>query len=130
MLALLLARSRDLDAVIFSNDDMAVGGVFHCMSEGIVPKRDLALFGFNGLAIGQTLPTPLSTIRSNRFLIGKTAMERILSQPVRTGAAETIDTSFEIVEGGTDLPRFSWTVYATFVACCSAWSGVRQGGAE
>jgi len=101
MLALLLARSRDLDAVIFSNDDMAVGGVFHCMAESIVPKRGLALFGFNGLDIGQTLPTPLSTIRSNRFLIGKIAVERILSQPVRTGAAETIDTGFEIVEGGT-----------------------------
>ncbi len=101
MLALLLARSRDLDAVIFSNDDMAVGGVFHCMAEGIVPRRDLALFGFNGLDIGQILPTPLSTIRSNRFLIGKIAVERILSQPARTGAAETIDTGFEIVEGGT-----------------------------
>jgi hypothetical protein len=24
-----------------------------------------------------------------------------------------------------DPPRFSWTVYAMFAACCSAWSGVR-----
>jgi LacI family gluconate utilization system Gnt-I transcriptional repressor len=100
-LADLLRTSTDLDVVVFSNDDMAVGGVFHCMAEGIVPKRDLALFGFNGLDIGQALPIPLSTIRSNRFLIGKIAVDRILSQPERTGNSQTINTGFEIVEGGT-----------------------------
>ncbi len=101
MLARLLGRTCDLDVVIFSNDDMAVGGVFHCMAEGLVPKQDLSLFGFNGLDIGQALPTPLSTIRSNRFLIGKIAVDRILSQPERSPEGQTIDTGFEIVEGGT-----------------------------
>ncbi|UDL96710.1 LacI family DNA-binding transcriptional regulator [Lichenihabitans sp. PAMC28606] len=101
MLAGLLRKPHDLDVVMFSNDDMAVGGVFHCMAEGISPKRDLALFGFNGLDIGQALPTPLSTIRSNRFLIGKTAVDRILSQPDRDGATAVIDTGFEILTGET-----------------------------
>ena len=101
MLAQLLARTRGLDVVVFSNDDMAVGGVFHCLSESIAPKHDLALFGFNGLDIGQALPSPLSTVRSNRFLIGKVAVERILSQPMRARASETINTGFEIVEGET-----------------------------
>ncbi|WP_131196142.1 LacI family DNA-binding transcriptional regulator [Lichenihabitans psoromatis] len=101
MLAGLLRKPHDLDVVMFSNDDMAVGGVFHCMAEGITPKRDLALFGFNGLDIGQALPTPLSTIRSNRFLIGKTAVDRILSQPDRDGATAVIDTGFEILTGET-----------------------------
>ncbi len=101
MLADLLHRTGDLDAVVFSNDDMAVGGVFHCMAAGIVPKRDLALFGFNGLDIGQALPTPLSTIRSNRFLIGKIAADQILSQPERAGVPQTVDTGFEIIEGET-----------------------------
>ena len=99
-LATLLARSSRPDVIVFSNDDMAVGGVFHCMAERIVPKQDLALFGFNGLDIGQALPTPLSTIRSNRFLIGKIAAEQILAQPER-GASRIIDTGFEIVDGGT-----------------------------
>lgn len=101
MLAALLEERRELDVVIFSNDDMAVGGVFHCMARNIVPKRELALFGFNGLDIGQALPTPLSTVRSNRFLIGKTAVDRILTQPERLKGQQIIDTGFEILEGET-----------------------------
>ncbi len=31
----LLARTPDLDAVYFSNDDMALGGYFHCLARGI-----------------------------------------------------------------------------------------------
>ena len=100
-LAALLAQNNRPDVVVFSNDDMAVGGVFHCMAAGIVPKEQLALFGFNGLDIGQALPTPLSTIRSNRFRIGQIAVEHILSRPERSGTPQTIDTGFEIVEGRT-----------------------------
>ena len=80
---------------------MAVGGVFQCLAENIVPKRDLALFGFNGLEIGQALPTPLSTVRSNRFRIGKIAVEHIMAQTERNDEPRIIDTGFEIVEGGT-----------------------------
>ncbi len=99
-LAKLLGEGCRPDVVVFSNDDMAVGGVFQCLAENIVPKRDLALFGFNGLEIGQALPTPLSTVRSNRFRIGKIAVEHIMAQTERN-EPRTVDTGFEIVEGGT-----------------------------
>ncbi|MCW6512322.1 LacI family DNA-binding transcriptional regulator [Hyphomicrobiales bacterium BP6-180914] len=100
-LATLLQGAKHPDVVVFSNDDMAVGGVFHCIAEGIVLKRDLALFGFNGLDVGQALPKPLSTVRSNRFRIGKIAVEQILLRPERNGTPETINTGFEIVPGET-----------------------------
>jgi hypothetical protein len=54
---------------------------------------------FNGLDIGRALPMPLSTARSNRFRIGKIAVEQILSQPERSETPQTIHTGFEIVEG-------------------------------
>ncbi len=101
MLAELLGRTPGLDAVAFSNDDMAVGGVFHCIGHGIRPKQDLALFGFNGLDIGQALPIPLATIRSNRFLIGKVAVETIMATPRRPAERIVVNTGYEIVEGGT-----------------------------
>jgi LacI family transcriptional regulator, gluconate utilization system Gnt-I transcriptional repressor len=101
MLARLLARSPQIDAVVFSNDDMATGGVFHCISACITVKKDVAIFGFNGLDIGQVLPTPLSTIRSNRYLIGKIAVEKILEQRERPGQSTIVDTGFEIVTGST-----------------------------
>jgi LacI family gluconate utilization system Gnt-I transcriptional repressor len=101
MLAKLLQQSPDIDAVVFSNDDMAVGGVFHCLAAGIKPREELALFGFNGLDIGQALPLPLSTIRSNRYAIGRLAVEKILESAKRPAQPIVIDTGYEIVAGAT-----------------------------
>lgn len=100
-LSLLLADSPEIDAVVFSNDDMAIGGVFHLISAGVAVKDKVAVFGFNGLDIGQVLPFPLSTIRSNRFNIGKTAVEIVLQSPERPGQRQIVDTGFEIIEGAT-----------------------------
>lgn len=100
-LADLLADTPDVDVVVFSNDDMAVGGVFHCFGAGIALKQRLAVFGFNGLEIGAALPLPLSTIRSNRYLIGRTAIEKILETPERPETPTVVDTGYEIVAGET-----------------------------
>lgn len=100
-LAELLKKRSDLDAVLFSNDDMAVGGVFHCLSAGIQLKTGLGIFGFNGLDMGQSLPLPLSTIRSNRHEIGQIAVETFMKDAVRPASSTVIDTGFEIVTGET-----------------------------
>lgn len=91
----------EVDIVVFSNDDMAVGGYFHCMSAGIAIKDQVGLFGFNGLDIGLALPMPLSTIRSNRYLIGKTAAEKLLEASERPLDKTIIDTGYDIVDGAT-----------------------------
>jgi LacI family gluconate utilization system Gnt-I transcriptional repressor len=100
-LSQLLKQAPDLDAVVFSNDDMAVGGVFHCLGAGIKLPEELAVFGFNGLDIGQALPLPLSTIRSNRYLIGRLAVEKILESASRPMQPIVIDTGYEIIAGAT-----------------------------
>jgi LacI family gluconate utilization system Gnt-I transcriptional repressor len=99
--ALLAEADTRPDVVVFSNDDMAVGGLFHCLAAGIVPKRDLGIFGFNGLEIGQALPLPLSTVRSDRFLIGRLAAEALLETPRRPAESRVIRTGHTIVEGAT-----------------------------
>ncbi|MCO5089514.1 LacI family DNA-binding transcriptional regulator [Bosea sp. (in: a-proteobacteria)] len=101
LLALLLTEHPGLDAVVFSNDDMAVGGFFYCLEKGIRPKEQLALFGFSGLEIGQALPMPLSTVRSQRFLAGKLIVEKLLASRERPAEKVTIDIGYEIVEGAT-----------------------------
>lgn len=100
-MAQLLAENNDVDVVVFSNDDMAVGGFFHCLSAGLRPKDDIGIFGFNGLDIGQALPIPLSTIGSDRYGIGKMAAEKILATSKRGEKPEIFDMGFEILEGGT-----------------------------
>ncbi|PRD44668.1 LacI family transcriptional regulator [Phyllobacterium phragmitis] len=100
-LAALLSRKPDLDVVVFSNDDMAVGGFFHCLSANIRVGQTLGLFGFNGLDIGQALPLPLSTIRSNRFAIGRIAVEKLLETGQRPAEKLIVDTGYEIIAGAT-----------------------------
>lgn len=100
-LAELLSHNDDVDVVVFSNDDMAVGGYMHCLAAQIAVPETLALFGFNGLEVGQTLPKPLSTILSPRFAIGKTATELLLSNPSRSKKPQIVDTGFSIIEGST-----------------------------
>ncbi len=100
-LEILLSAHPELDVVIFPNDDMAMGGIFHCMHAGITVREQLAIFGFNGLDIGQAMPMPLSTILSKRFLIGKTAAEKLLESRERPSEKTIINTGFDIIEGAT-----------------------------
>ncbi|TXM96039.1 LacI family DNA-binding transcriptional regulator [Methylobacterium sp. WL103] len=93
----LLDRTPDLDAVYFSNDDMALGGYFCCLARGWSIPHRLALFGYNGLDITAAMPQPLSTIRTPRLRIGEIAAERLAAG----GPAETIDLGFALVAGAT-----------------------------
>lgn len=101
MLARLLTEAPHVDVAVFSNDDMAVGGVFHCIGAGIEVKTQLAIFGFNGLDIGQSLPRPLSTLKSNRYLIGRTAVEKILSSLECKRELLKLNIGYEIIVGDT-----------------------------
>lgn len=97
----LLAQGVELDAVAFSNDDMAVGGFMHCLAAGISVPTQVALIGFNGLEIGQSLPKPLTTVFSNRFAIGKTAVEILLGSLDRPAEPQVVNTGFSLLEGAT-----------------------------
>jgi LacI family gluconate utilization system Gnt-I transcriptional repressor len=96
-LARLLARVPDIDAVYFPNDDMAMGGYFHCLAEGIPVPRRLALFGHNGLEIGRIAPQVLSTVLTPRAAIGRAAARLAIG----TEGGQTLDLGFELVEGAT-----------------------------
>jgi LacI family transcriptional regulator, gluconate utilization system Gnt-I transcriptional repressor len=93
----LLERQRNLDAVYFSNDDLAIGGYFHCLENNISVPGDLALFGYNGLDIARLTPQPLSTIRSPRVAMGETGAKLLLSG----GPAQVVDLGFELIVGAT-----------------------------
>lgn len=93
----LLARVPDLDAAYFSNDDMALGGYFHCLAHGIAVPGRLALFGYNGLDVGRLMPQPLATIRTPRVEAGATAARLLCAG----GPAIVVDLGFELIEGAT-----------------------------
>ncbi|QND28831.1 LacI family DNA-binding transcriptional regulator [Sinorhizobium meliloti] len=93
----LLRRAPGLDAVYFSNDDMALGGYFHCLARTIPVPTRLALFGHNGLDIGQATPQPLTTIRTPRVATGKLAAELVINDH----PSHVADLGFELIEGAT-----------------------------
>jgi LacI family gluconate utilization system Gnt-I transcriptional repressor len=96
-LARLLQRQSKLDAIYFSNDDLAIGGYFHCLENAISVPGQLALFGYNGLEIARLTPQPLSTIRSPRVAMGEVGAKLLLAG----GPAQVADLGFELIEGAT-----------------------------
>lgn len=96
-LARLLERQPALDAVYFSNDDLALGGYFHCLEHGISIPGSLALFGYNGLELARLTPLPLSTIRTPRVAMGKVGANLLLAG----GPSTVVDLGFELVIGAT-----------------------------
>nr|WP_192257927.1 LacI family DNA-binding transcriptional regulator [Mesorhizobium silamurunense] len=93
----LLERSTSLDAVYFSNDDMAIGGYFHCVSRGITIPDRLAIFGYNGLDVARSAPQPLSTILTPRVAVGEMGARLVCSD----GPPTVVDLGFELIEGAT-----------------------------
>lgn len=93
----LLDKGPPVDAVYFSNDDMAIGGYFLCLSRLISIPQQLALFGHNGLDVGQCIPQPLSTIRTPRVEVGQTSA-RLLCNGSRSSV---VRLEVELMEGAT-----------------------------
>jgi LacI family gluconate utilization system Gnt-I transcriptional repressor len=93
----LLKRKQKLDVVYFANDDMAIGGYFHCLATGISIPDHLAILGHNGSDEGQLMPLPLSTVRAPRLAVGQVGARLLLSN----GPSQVIDLGFELNEGMT-----------------------------
>jgi LacI family transcriptional regulator, gluconate utilization system Gnt-I transcriptional repressor len=97
----LLAKQPTIEAVYFSNDDMAIGGIHHCLANGLSMPDDVALFGFNGLDIGQTMAKPLSTVLTYRYEIGMLAGGAILARLDNQETDLRMDVGFKLIEGAT-----------------------------
>ncbi len=95
----LLAAHPQVDCIFYANDDLALGGLFHAMSEGLDVPKDLGLLGFNGIEIGMATPIPLSSIKTPRFEMGQRAAQILLES--HQNRHQIDDMSFEIFQGGT-----------------------------
>jgi LacI family gluconate utilization system Gnt-I transcriptional repressor len=96
-LARLHETNPALDAVYFSNDDMALGGYFLCLARSITVPQQLALFGYNGIDAARFTPQPLSTVRTPRVAVGETGARLVCS----TEPGAVIDLGFELIAGAT-----------------------------
>ncbi|MEO1345659.1 MAG: LacI family DNA-binding transcriptional regulator [Pseudomonadota bacterium] len=78
MTSALLDASNPPDAIYYANDDLAAGGLMHCLANGIDVPKEVALAGFNGLGFLSALPKRITSTVTPRYKIGADAASWIL----------------------------------------------------
>jgi LacI family gluconate utilization system Gnt-I transcriptional repressor len=96
----LLDEFPQLDCAYFANDDLAVGALITCQERVVRVPEQVAIAGFNGLEIGQTIRPKITTTLSPRWKVGHLAADYALRR-IRGEIPQTsiIDVGCEIIPG-------------------------------
>ncbi|MEO0783397.1 MAG: LacI family DNA-binding transcriptional regulator [Pseudomonadota bacterium] len=78
MTSAMLDEPNPPDAIYYANDDLAAGGLMHCLANGIDVPKEVALAGFNGLGFLSALPKRITSTVTPRYKIGADAASWIL----------------------------------------------------
>ncbi|MEL6264162.1 MAG: LacI family DNA-binding transcriptional regulator [Pseudomonadota bacterium] len=95
----LLARTPDIDAIFFANDDQALGGLFHCQRAGMRIPGDIGLIGFNGIGMGLATPVVLASVETPRYQMGVEAAGLLLSAQDAPIDGRIVDLGFRLRPG-------------------------------
>jgi LacI family gluconate utilization system Gnt-I transcriptional repressor len=95
----LLSGATPPEAIYFSNDDLAAGGIMHCLAENLSIPGDVALAGFNGLSFLEALPIRLTTVETPRHEMGVSAALHVTQDDAPQSAK--VDLGFRLVPGQT-----------------------------
>jgi len=94
----LIRRRPDIDAIFFSNDDLAHGALFSAFNSGIKVPEQIAIAGFNNLEESAFTIPPLTTIHTSRTEIGRCSAKMLLAlmngKPVENPIT---DVGFELI---------------------------------
>jgi len=74
----LLERSPRPTALFVANDVMAVGALGALREAGLRVPRDMAVAGFDDIAIARHLTPPLTTVHVDAYQLGERALQRVL----------------------------------------------------
>lgn len=85
----LLDKNPDVDAIIFANDQMAVGGYEALTARGIQIGKDVSVIGFDDSLVSITMDPPLSTINVNATDLGY----RAVCDAIKLCSSGNIDSS-------------------------------------
>jgi LacI family transcriptional regulator len=73
-------RGEAPDAIVCANDQMAIGAMRELQAAGIRVPADIAVTGFDDIALGALLTPPLTTVRQPMRLIGERACGLLLDR--------------------------------------------------
>jgi LacI family gluconate utilization system Gnt-I transcriptional repressor len=94
----LLSRAPDSDAVFCGNDDLALGVLFECQRRQISVPEDMAIVGFNDLEFMAAAVPSLTSVRTNRYEMGRNAVTMVTAAIEGNRPPEPIvDLGFELM---------------------------------
>ncbi|MCE0491742.1 LacI family DNA-binding transcriptional regulator [Pantoea sp. Mb-10] len=91
----------DMDAILCTNDDLAVGVLQECQAAGIAVPQSMAIAGFHGLDIGQVTTPRLASVITPRFEMGKIATEIVLKKLHQQPTIEQVNLHYQLSMGAT-----------------------------
>ena len=94
--ALLSADGRP-DAVICTNDVVAIGAMFEFMRNGLSVPDDIAVAGFEDIDMASAVCPSLTSVRVDAYEVGRISGEHIVLRLAGKEAPRVVDTGFEIV---------------------------------
>ncbi|TDQ59764.1 LacI family transcriptional regulator [Mesocricetibacter intestinalis] len=75
-----LEKYPDLNGIFCTNDDLAIGALFECQRLGIKVPEQIAVAGFHGHDVGQSMTPQLATVITPRLNIGYRAAQELLDR--------------------------------------------------
>mgnify|MGYP000097275297 CR=1 FL=1 len=102
LVADLLSRAPETDAIMCNNDDLALGALFECQRRGLRIPEDIGICGFNDLEMMASANPPVTSVRTFRLDMGRDAMRMLMDALAGIEPEEkVIDLGFEVVTRGS-----------------------------
>jgi LacI family gluconate utilization system Gnt-I transcriptional repressor len=99
LLADLLAKAPDVEAVFCGNDDIALGALFECQRRRMSVPEQMAIVGFNDLEFMSCAVPTLTSVRTNRYEMGRDAAVMLIEAVEgRRPAQPVVDLGFSVMK--------------------------------
>ena len=104
MTAAMMARTPDIDFLLYSNDLTAGGGLLWCLERGLDVGGALGLAGFNNFSLLDGLPRRLATVDSRRREVGRVAGDIVAGRHALGEGDRRVELAPTFLEGDTVRP--------------------------
>ena len=102
----LLAKAPDIEAVFCVNDDLALGASFECKRRHMAIPEQMAIVGFNDLEFMSSSVPTLTSVRTNRYEMGKNAATMVIEALEGNRPSEpVVDLGFSVIQRQSSTRR-------------------------
>ncbi len=98
LVADLLSKAPDTDAILCNNDDLALGAMFECQRRGLAIPDEIGICGFNDLEMMAAANPSITSVRTHRLDMGRASMKILIDALNGKEPVEPVqDLGFEIM---------------------------------